>query len=269
MQPGLKKSRHSHRPPGYPPPSWQEIIYLKERNDRMLKKDLILRNPLRLMDQGTNEILSTGDFGAVLARAGVGKTAFLVQLSMNTLLCNKNVLHISLDDPVNKVSLWYEEVFQRISQQYGLKQTDQIWEDLLSHRLIMTFRVEGFSVPKLEERLTDLTQQGIFSPQMMLIDGLPFNITSQRVLHDLKQLADEHGIHIWFTVKTHRHEPPNAKGLPMQLSDIEHLFEAVILLMPENDKIHIKALKGGRSKSHVGELLLDPSTMLINDPNQE
>ncbi|MBW2600630.1 MAG: cytoplasmic protein, partial [Deltaproteobacteria bacterium] len=43
----------------------------------MLKKDLILRNPLRLIGYEGDDILSDGQFGAVLARAGVGKTAFL------------------------------------------------------------------------------------------------------------------------------------------------------------------------------------------------
>ena len=52
----------------------------------MLRNDLITRNPLRLMGHESEEILVQGGFGALLARAGVGKTAFLVQLSLNALL---------------------------------------------------------------------------------------------------------------------------------------------------------------------------------------
>jgi hypothetical protein len=98
-----KDSHQFRRPAG--------VIHIKERYFTMLKKDLILRNPLHVMAYGNDDILSAGQFGAVLARAGVGKTAFLVQLSLNALLRGKNVLHISLEDPVNKVSLWYKEVF--------------------------------------------------------------------------------------------------------------------------------------------------------------
>ena len=141
----------------------------------MLKKDLIMRNPLRVMGYENDDILNAGEFGAVLARAGVGKTAFLVQLSLNALLRGKNVLHISLIDPVNKVSLWYQEVFSLIANQYKVDQIDQLWDSLLPHRFIMTFRVEGFSVPKLEERLSDLMEQNIFMPQMMIVDGFPFD----------------------------------------------------------------------------------------------
>ena len=161
----------------------------------MLKNDLIMRNPLRLMGHESEDILAPGEFGALLARAGVGKTALLVQLSLNSLLRGMNVLHISLQDPVNKVSLWYEEVFSRIAQQYDIHQMDQLWDTILPHRFIMTFQVEGFTVPKLEERLTDLIEQDIFNPQMMLIDGLPFDDSVGEVLQQLKALSSAH--HRW------------------------------------------------------------------------
>ena len=103
------------------------VVHIKERYFIMLKKDLILRNPLRVMGRENDDILAPGEFGAVLARAGVGKTAFLVQLSLNALLGGKNVLHISLTDPVNKVSLWYKEVFSLIAEQYQVDQINQLW----------------------------------------------------------------------------------------------------------------------------------------------
>ena len=100
-------------------PPHDNIINLKERSFMMLKKDLTLRNPLRLLGKENQDILSKGGFGAVLARAGVGKTAIMVQLSLETLLRGKNVLHVSLSDPVNKVSLWYKEVFHNLADQYN------------------------------------------------------------------------------------------------------------------------------------------------------
>ena len=84
-----------------------EIVELKDRSMRMLKKELILRNPLRQMGYEEDEIIPEGGFGAVLARAGVGKTALLVQLALNMMLRGRKVLHVSLLDPVNKVDLWY------------------------------------------------------------------------------------------------------------------------------------------------------------------
>ena len=232
----------------------------------MLKKDLALRNPLRLMGHDNNDILPVGGFGAVLARAGVGKTAFLVQLALNALLQSKNVLHISLEDPANKVNLWYKEVFNLIAGQYKANQIDQLWDTLLPHRFIMTFRVEGFSVPKLQERLADLMEQDIFSPHLIIIDGLPFNESVRQPLEDLKALAREHGIHAWFTVRTHRHEDPGPDGLPVQLVQVADLIELAIQLLPVGKEIHVNVLKGKQLGSQQVDLRLDPSTMLIKKP---
>ncbi|MBW2411958.1 MAG: cytoplasmic protein [Deltaproteobacteria bacterium] len=231
----------------------------------MLKNDLITRNPLRLMGHESEDILAQGEFGALLARAGVGKTALLVQLSLNSLLQGKNVLHISLQDPVKKVSLWYREVFSRISQQYDINQINQLWDSVLPHRFIMTFRVEGFTTPKLEERLTDLLEQDIFIPRMMLIDGLPFDENAQAPLKELKSLARKYGLHAWFTVRTHRHEDPGPGGVPVQLQQVDDLFEVAIQLVPEGKQVHVKTLKGIGAASGQLDLVLDPATMLIQN----
>ena len=231
----------------------------------MLKKELILQNPLSLLRDETGDILPEGGFSAVLARAGVGKTALLVQLALNTLLRGKNVLHISLDDPVKKISLWYKEVFHHLAKSYDVKETNRLWEDILPHRFIMTFKVEGFSVPKLEERLTDLKEQNIFSPQVVFIDGLHFNENVRTSLSELKNLAKNHSLHLWFTVITHRHEKSGPHGMPAPFSDVADLFDIVIQLQPEGKEIHVETLKGTPADSDGPALLLDPATMLVKN----
>jgi len=243
----------------------EKIIYIKERNISMLKNELILKNPLRRMGYESDDILDKGQFGAVMARAGVGKTAFLVQLALNCMLREKKVLHISLDDPVKKVSLWYKEVFSRIATQYDIPQSGQLWDAILPHRFIMTFRVEGFSVPKLEERLTDLIEQDIFKPDMMIIDGIPFEDSMSPDLANLKTLVNKHPMHVWFTIRTHRHEDPDPNGAPLQFIPVADLFEVAIHLVPVGKQILIKALKGARPHGDQTDLMLDPATMLIKD----
>ncbi|MBW2558174.1 MAG: AAA family ATPase [Deltaproteobacteria bacterium] len=229
----------------------------------MLKKDLNSRHPL-----GTREdeidILSKGEFGAVLSRAGVGKTAFLVQLAINTMMKNRNVLHISMNDPVDKITLWYEELFQHLTQRNAVEEANQLWESLLPHRFIMTFRVAGFSVPRLIERLTDLTGQDIFHPDMVIIDGLEFNESTRECLADLKSLAGEQSFHAWFSVHTHRDEQTPQDGIPSRLMNVEDLFDIALQLHPSGTDIHIKPLKGpSRIISGMTHLTLDASSMLI------
>lgn len=219
--------------------------------------------PFYHMGYPSQDLLPDGGFGAILARAGVGKTAFLVQLALNKLLRDQNVLHISLSDPVDKVNLWYEEVFRNIAEKHRFTQKDRCWETILPNRFIMTFRAEGFSVPKLEERLTDLSEQGIFFPRMMAVDGLRFEETTRKTLTAFKELAAQYGLHAWFTVMTHRHEPPGPDGMPVPMLNVADLFEVVLELKPEEKAIQVKPLKGGPADGRP--LRLDPATMLVKN----
>jgi hypothetical protein len=127
----------------------------------------------------------------------------------------------------------------------------------------MTFKVEGFSVPKLEERLRDLTEQNIFTPQLIIVDGFPFDEASPEPLQQLRDFSNTHGLRIWFSVKTHRHEEPGPNGIPPQLSNIDDLFNVILQLQPEGKNVHVKVLRGVEEKDYP-ELLLDPATMLIS-----
>jgi len=229
----------------------------------MLKKDLITRHPLGIQGDET-DIISKGEFGAVLSRAGVGKTAFLVQLALNAMLRNRNVLHISMNDPVDKITLWYKELFHHLAQRHAVEEASQLWESLAPHRFIMTFRVAGFSVPRLRERLADLTGQDIFHPDMVIIDGLKFNETTIECLTELKGLAKEQSFFTWFSVHTHRHEETVSSSIPPPLQDVEDLFDVALQLQPAGTDIHIKPLKGpSKVTSGLPHLTLDASSMLI------
>ncbi|MDD5723958.1 MAG: AAA family ATPase [Syntrophales bacterium] len=229
----------------------------------MVKRDLITRHPFGL--QGDEpDILSEGEFGAVLSRAGVGKTALLVQLALNAMLRDKNVLHISLNDPVDKITLWYKELFHHLSQRHAALPASQLWNSLLPHRFIMTFKIAAFSVPKLRERLADLTEQDIFHPDMVIIDGLRFDESIRECLVELKTLAAEQSLHVWFSVHTHRHEESPSGVFPSSLRNIQDLFDVALQLQPDGTDIRIQPLKGpAHVVSGLSQLALDASSMLI------
>ena len=98
-----------------------------------------------------------------------------------------------------------------------------------------------------------------------MVDGLPFDESAKELLADLKVLAKKHSTHVWFTVRTHRHEEIGTDGMPASFSRVADLFEVAIQLQPEGKDIHVKALKGETATFNHPVLLLDPSTMLIKD----
>lgn len=231
----------------------------------MLKRDLAVRNPLRLINDTREGFLASGNFGAVLSRSGGGKTALTVQIAMNALLLDKNVLHLSLTDPIEKVCLWYEELLSRMAGQYNEVQINQLWDILLPHRMIMTFRTQDFTIATLEERLNDLSEQKIFSPEVLVVDGFKFDESCGPILSQLKNLAEQRRFHIWFTVTTHRHEALADNGYPIQLSGLADLFDTVLQLKSGDGPIKIHVLKHPQGAIPKSNLALDPSTLLIQN----
>ncbi|MFO7964509.1 MAG: AAA family ATPase [Desulfobacterales bacterium] len=226
---------------------------------------VIISNPFKLSNSRTADLIEKGGFGAVAARAGVGKTAMLVQLALNKMLMGENVMHISLNEPVTKVSLWYKEIFTHLADQNSVSDAGRLWESILPHRFIMTFRVEGFSAPKLEERMTDLSEQHIFLPDMIIIDGLPFTETVREPLVELKRLAERYGTVVWFTVTTHRHEEAADEVIPPQLKPVKDMFRRIIKLKPEGRMIHVYALISPDSGFNQTPLVFDPFSMTVRE----
>ena len=230
----------------------------------MIKNDLILENPMRFLDDGSDNILEKGELGAVLARAGVGKTAFLVQIALDSLLRYKNVIHVSVDDPVSKICVWYEEIFKNIAARCNVSDVDSVFEKLLHKRFIMTFKIDGFSIPKLKERITELAEQNIFKPAMIIIDGFSFDNAKEN-LAAFKKFAEEYSLKVWFAILTHKDEKLSKNNIPEQFSEISDFFKAAIQLKPDAKNVNVEILKGVSESYALNRqrLILESNTMLL------
>ena len=222
-----------------------------------------LDNPLIKLGFESEDIVLPGQMAAICARAGIGKTSFVVQVAIFAMARGKKVLHISLDEPVTKINLWYGEMFRHIATKNTISRINHTWTELMPNRLIMTLRHDGFSVPRLEERLADLMEQNIFKPDMLVIDGFPFESTDRSVLKEIKILAEKMNMNVWFTVTTHRHEEPDQDGMPVQLSQINDLFNALFQMVPENKTVNLAVLKGNVDSRKANPLFIEPETRLI------
>lgn len=230
----------------------------------MDENKLTIDNPLTLLGFETDDMILPGQLGAICARAGVGKTSFIVQVAIQAMARGKKILHISLDEPVTKVNVWYSEMFRLIAQKNGISRINHSWSLIMPNRLIMTLRHDGFSVPRIEERLADLIEQNIFKPETLIIDGFSFEDAERPVLKELKNLAEKMGMNVWFTVTTHRHEKPDQDGFPVQLSQINDLFNAIFQMTPENNTVNVNILKGTTDPQRSKPLFVDPETRLIH-----
>ncbi len=232
----------------------------------MLKKKLIIRDPLRLLNHKMNDNIDTGGIGAIIARAGVGKTAFLVQIALSTLIKEKNVLHISVQDPVDKVNLWYQEIFQNLTFDYETGQKKQLWDELLGHRFIMAFETESFNFQKIKKRIEELKNQNIFSPDLTIIDGLLLEKIDRTEIMQFKDFLQEQGISLWLSIGMHRHDEYDSDKMLSQLDEpLKNMFDMIFQLIPEKQRIRVKRINRDTENNTQTAFCLDPSTLLLKE----
>jgi hypothetical protein len=233
----------------------------------MLKKDLILKNPLRTLEPETGAHAAPHRMGLVIARRGLGKTALLVQFALDSLLRGNNVVHVSIGQNLDKTKAWYEDLFTELSQTYRLDHAAEVHHEIARRRLIMTFTAEAFSAARLEERLNDLIYQYIFLPQSMIIDGYDFEEATQEEVRDLLDLIQAMSLTTWFSAVRHRENTRvSAAGVPAPCDRFEDLFNTILLLDPAGESVLLKTLKDNISGAGDGrELALDPATFFVRE----
>jgi len=227
----------------------------------MLRKDLIPKSPVVQILGKKN--LEQGRFGAVVSRAGVGKTQFLIQVAMCWLLDGKKVIHISLDEPIDKINIRYKEGFTNLIDSVGYIdpiKANRLWEDIDICKLGISYNETSFSSENIREYLTTLKKGNLELPAMMVIDGIDFDQDNAAVLDEFAQLANDFSISTWFSMQSHREEPLTPEGFPLQLAKTKDRFDKALFLNPQDDKIEIVVLKDGDSENKV--FLLDPATMM-------
>ncbi|MDH3391238.1 MAG: hypothetical protein OEL85_05530 [Desulfobulbaceae bacterium] len=232
----------------------------------MQKEDLIKKNPLRILNPLSAESLPDHRMGLVMARAGLGKTAILVQIAMDSMLRGQKVLHVSVGEDLGKAKAWYEDVFQYIAEGFQLENAAEVEDELMRNRIIMTFKEAAFSKLKLEERLNDLVYQNIFRPDIVVVDGYDFGEADYESIMDLKEMMAALNVQVWFSALRHRDDDRvSAAGVPAPCHEIDGLFDTVIVLQPEQDAILLNIIKDEYDGAAGKILNLDPATMMVKE----
>jgi KaiC/GvpD/RAD55 family RecA-like ATPase len=232
----------------------------------MLKEDLIKKNPLRVLNPLSSESLPDHRMGLVMARAGLGKTAILVQIAMDSMLRGQKVLHVSVGEGLEKAKAWYDDVFKYIADGFQLENAAEVGDELMRNRMIMTFKESAFSRPKLEERLNDLVYQNIFRPDIVVVDGFDFAESDYDSVMDLKEMMAAMNVQGWFSALRHRDDNRvSAAGVPAPCHEVDGIFDTVIILQPEPNTILLNIIKDEYDGAAGKILNLDPATMMVRE----
>ncbi len=214
----------------------------------MYRKEVNQKSPLRILEGSTKRGLGPGNLGVVMAGAGVGKTAFLVQIGLDDAMRERNVLHIALGQKLEHVHSWYDALFDDLAELNALDNREQVRALVNTHRLIQAYPDSELPHERLDE-VVDLYQDRLeFRPSAILIDDFDWQSGSivQRAaeLGALKIIAKRLQAELWITAQTYRAATPqHPTELMAPCETCSDLIEVAVFLEPEGRDISVRLLK--------------------------
>lgn len=230
----------------------------------MYGKELNERNPLRLFEHSIHGGLGPGNIGVVVARHGIGKTAFLVGIALDDAMRGRKVVHVSLDKTVAHLSEFYDEIFMDLAHSAQLEDLPSARLEMERNRIIHTYAGKSFTIPKLRHSINFLREYAHFDPACLILEGFDFDRAGLDDMEGLKQLAADFNVEMWMSAVTHRGVALNDHGIPAPLAKLASSIAVIVRMADENDGVHLSLLKD-HDNPDVAKLTLalDPSTMLL------
>jgi hypothetical protein len=230
----------------------------------MRRKEINECSPIRVLEASLHGGVGTGNIGVVVARHGVGKTAFLVGVALDDLMRGRKVLHVSLEQEADKVRTFYDEIFSDLAHE---REMEDVWKVRLEterNRRIHCYRDDTFTIDKLQEALAFMREHGDFRPAALMIDGFPFERSTSEDIARLRALAAETDAELWMTAVTHRESIMDEHGVPEPVTHVQGDIDVILRMAHDTKAVHVSLLKD-HDNPDVSDLklALDPTTMLL------
>ena len=233
------------------------------------------RSPLRILEQSSKGAVLPGDLGVVMARAGVGKTAFLVQVGIDHALREKPTLHIAYGQDLSHLQSWYEALFNDLAKTaFAPDEHEDARERFGKNSLLHAVPRSSLDPEKIADILR-LYDKGLgFVPKAILIDGYDWTALRGEELRGeirlLKELASTVSAELWMSAQTQRAATtghPTRITAPCDVCAEE--IDLAIFLEPEGSNVSIRLLKDhDNPQPSATHLVLHPDTMRLSTDDQ-
>jgi hypothetical protein len=205
-----------------------------------------------------------GNIGVVVARHGLGKTAFLVGIAIDDAIRGRKVLHVSLDKTVDHMREFYDEIFMDLARSADLEDLATARVDMERHRMIHTYTGGTFTIDKLRQSVQFLKDVAHFEPACLIIEGFAFEKATLTDIETLGKLAVEFNVELWMSAVTHRGVAADALGIPEPLTKLAPAIAVIVQMTDDGGSVKLALLKDHDNPNVANlTLALDPSTMLI------
>lgn len=232
-------------------------------------EELNTNSPLRLFGEGEGG-LDKGQLGVVLARAGVGKTTFLVQVGLDFLLRGHAVLHVSVAQTVEHVQSRYDALFNELAVRLPKVEREAARAELARRRMITAFADQKLWLGRVEETAEVLRERLGFKPAAIIVDSCDWEVSDKvqvaAVLGGAKSYCRMRGIELWVSGQTHRETTGSQPSeIPPPCDDYTSLIDAAFFLEPHPEYVQMRVLKGRKEAIAEEKLRLDSDTMRLLD----
>ncbi len=232
----------------------------------MVRKELIKRSPLRILEKSIRGGVKKGDIAIIASPKGIGKTACLVHIATDNLIQGKHIIHVSFSSRTDHIVSWYEDIFREIARKLEIDSVMDVHDEIIRNRVIMNFNQEGMKTDQIVRSLRAMMQGGGFAADQIVVDGYDFSKSSPQDFSQLSDFAKEVGVSFWFSASIKSENMSGPKGVPTPLESFMDLTSIVITLADEKEHIALRLVKDHdvypKENLHIR---LDPKTLLIAD----
>ena len=209
------------------------------------------QTPLRLSAYWPQIVkgFGAGDLAVVMARAGVGKTTFLVQVALDHLLRGQKVLHVSAAQTVEHLHARYDAIFDDWADLSDLANREELRADVARRRMISAFSDHRVCLGRIEETADTYRRHLSFTPDLIVFDGYAWekhsSVETAAILGGARSYGKLNGASVWVTAQTHREVTgPHPIQIPEPCAPVVQLISRGIFLEPHSNGVHMRVLKG-------------------------
>jgi archaellum biogenesis ATPase FlaH len=231
----------------------------------MIKKELIKRSPLRILEKSINGGVGGGNIAVIASPKGVGKTGCLVHIATDSLLQGKHVIHVSFSGRTDHIISWYEDIFKEIAKKKDFAGAMELHDEIIRNRVILNFNQDGVTITQIVKSLKAMIYDGNFAAEQIVVDGFDFSKITPEDFKTLKDFISSTKVSLWLSASLKLDSTGfDNRGVPESL--LPFVDDISILITLEARKFHIALRLVKDHDLYPKEdlhLKLDPKSLLI------